>query len=431
MAAACVGLLVLAMLLGGGQGGLGDTFVQLLALALAGWLALRAFGPRPSTRIPAPGALVAAILALPLLHLFVRPLGAERALWSVVPACVLYLATLTLSPRRQAWLLAAIVAMALAGLLLGLAQLAGGPDSPLYLYANTNRGLSVGLFANRNHQAALLLMTLPLAFGGVAAAAARPEGQGPARALGIAGASVVAVVLLLGVAITQSRSGLLLGMVALEACAAMLMSLRKRRGVRRAFGLIMAAATLLTIQFALYGILQRAQEDALGDQRWQIAGVTAQAAKASAPLGTGLGTFRQVFQTIEMDAPGPQITNHAHDDYLELWLEGGWPFFALAGIVLSVLAWAAWGAWRSRDASGSLWPRAASISLMIVLLHSFFDYPLRTTAIEAVFAVLAAVLVGWRWRALERPRRHRADAAAPAPPSGDHPFDAVPAGSLR
>jgi O-antigen ligase len=419
------------MLLGGGQGGLGDTFVQLLALVLLAWLAIRASAPDGSGRIPAPGALVALVVALPLLHLLLRPLGAERALWSVLPACALYLATLTLSARRQRALVTVIVALALAGLLLGLAQLAAGPDSPLYFYANTNRGASVGLFANRNHQAALLLMSLPLAFGAVAAAAARPEDDGSARLLAIVAASVLAVVMLLGLAVTQSRSGLLLGMVALVACAAMLLSLRKRRGMRRALGLIMVAALLLTSQFALYGILQRAQEDALGDQRWQIAGVTAQAARASAPLGTGLGTFRQVFQTIEMESPGPQITNHAHDDYLELWLEGGWPFFALAAAMIAALGWAAWGAWRSRDAEDSLWAKAASISLLLVLLHSLFDYPLRTTAIEAVFAVLAAVLVSWRWRA--RPRQRRGDSDAPTDPrrTGAPPTDAVPAGPDR
>jgi O-antigen ligase len=132
-----------------------------------------------------------------------------------------------------------------------------------------------------------------------------------------------------------------------------------------------------------------------------------------------------------MESPGPQITNHAHDDYLELWLEGGWPFFALAAAMIAALGWAAWGAWRSRDAEDSLWAKAASISLLLVLLHSLFDYPLRTTAIEAVFAVLAAVLVSWRWRA--RPRQRRGDSDAPTDPrrTGAPPTDAVPAGPDR
>src|SRR3546814_18783044 len=45
---------------------------------------------------------------------------------------------------------------------LGLAQVIGPRDGPLYLYEITNNGSAVGLFANRNHQAALLACLFPM-----------------------------------------------------------------------------------------------------------------------------------------------------------------------------------------------------------------------------------------------------------------------------
>ena len=56
-----------------------------------------------------------------------------------------------------------VVIIAICSVALGLAQLAGGEDSPLRIYAITNRSDPVGLFANANHFATFLLLTMPLA----------------------------------------------------------------------------------------------------------------------------------------------------------------------------------------------------------------------------------------------------------------------------
>ena len=63
-------LLAAAVALGGGQGGLGDTFLQLFALALLGYLLAASASHRRqllSLRSPAWVALI--FLAVPLLHL--------------------------------------------------------------------------------------------------------------------------------------------------------------------------------------------------------------------------------------------------------------------------------------------------------------------------------------------------------------------------
>ena len=82
--------------------------------------------------------------------------------------------------------------------------------------------------------------------------------------------------------------------------------------------------------------------------------------------------------------------NHAHNDYAELALETGVPGVA---VLIAFPGWwgaAAWRAWRSAEAGP--YARAASIASAAILVHSLVDFPLRTAAIGACFAMCLALL---------------------------------------
>ena len=82
--------------------------------------------------------------------------------------------------------------------------------------------------------------------------------------------------------------------------------------------------------------------------------------------------------------------NHAHNDYLELALEGGMPAILL---MIAFLAWwslRAFAIWRSPNAAEL--GRAACIASAAILLHSLVDYPLRTAAIATIFAMALALM---------------------------------------
>ena len=100
--------------------------------------------------------------------------------------------------------------------------------------------------------------------------------------------------------------------------------------------------------------------------------------------------------------------NHAHNDYLELILELGLPGAVLIAAFLAWWAVAAWRAWRYPDAGP--FARAASIATAALLAHSLVEFPLRTAALSACFAMGLALLVERRPRATERadlrPARH-------------------------
>jgi O-antigen ligase len=113
------------------------------------------------------------------------------------------------------------------------------------------------------------------------------------------------------------------------------------------------------------------------------------------PWGSGLGSFQSVYQLYENREPiSTTYIVHAHDDYVEVALELG-----VAGILLMIAFLAWWGravarAWR--DAEAGIYARAASIATAAILVHSLVDFPLRTAAIEAAFAMCLALLIDRR-----------------------------------
>ena len=120
---------------------------------------------------------------------------------------------------------------------------------------------------------------------------------------------------------------------------------------------------------------------------------TMDAIAAYFPVGSGLGTFEQVYPRFEDPATVTTVfMNHAHNDYLEVAMELG--IIGMALLVAAIVFWAvlSWRAWTTRGSEARL-QKAASIALAVPLLHSLVDYPLRTPGLAVLAAVCAGVLV--------------------------------------
>jgi O-antigen ligase len=283
---------------------------------------------------------------------------------------------------------------------IGLAQLMQGPASPLRFYPFTNLSESVGFFANRNHYAALLYSLVPFAMAWVLALyRSHLDGRKLLAALG----GVALVALALGLAMSRSRAGL--GLAAFAAVSGLAMLGLRRDSARSRLpdgfallGGVLLVAVFLGIHYGFAGFASRFDHDPLADFRLTIAGVTVTAAVAFFPFGSGFGTFTAIYQMFETpDAMLVSYVNHAHNDWLELGLEGGIPALVIAGAFLVWWGRATLAAWRPfpkvQFEIDYLLPRAASISGFCLLLHSVVDYPLRTTCMSVVFAFTCALLV--------------------------------------
>jgi O-antigen ligase len=365
--------------------------LQLIPLEPSVWEALGA------RRLIADGYKVLGVSA-PWLPLSVAPYESLSTIFAVLPALGLLAAALRVG-CRPLWLVIALVAGTIAGILLGALQVSSADpaNSPWYLYEDTNLGVATGFFANANHMADLLVITLPfLAALLVSVRGARNVQRYSAVVALVAGATLVVAV---GIALNGSLAGYGLTVPVLIASVAIIVPARNRfiRWLAPAAGILLIGAVgwLATTPLSNTSAL-RANAATSVQSREDIVATTAKATREFMPLGSGVGTFQRVYALYEdHDRLDPTTyVNHAHNDYLEIALETGVP--GLVVLVLFLLWWAAaaWRAWRPGDVDP--FARAAAVASAAILVHSFVDFPLRTAAISSCFAFCLALLVRQR-----------------------------------
>ena len=327
------------------------------------------------------------------------PYRAWNAFYAMlVPAAALVLAV-QLREDQQQRILYLIMALIALSAILGIAQAVSGHNSALFFYRVTNPGSAVGLFANKNHQAAALCMLLPML------ALAGSRAKGTARTTGrfaSAGAALLVFTLILA---TGSRAGVVFAILALAGSWLVISGRPQMIAARthkkaRVVPLALAAAALvacasLAIIFSRASALDRiVASDTVEEGRFEVWRVTAEFLPYYQPFGAGFGSFVEVFQIHEPNSMlATKYWNHAHNDWLEWLLEGGVPvalllIAALFGFVRAFMRL------RSRLHGGQFAVQlgmAGAVALIILFLWSLVDYPLRTPAL----ACLAAVATAW------------------------------------
>ena len=316
-------------------------------------------------------------------------------LWLIPPAAMFLVATRLTRDERSS-VARVLLAVAVLSIVLGAFQLFDGDDSRLRFYDVTNYNRSVGFFANANHVATLMLCSLPFAVMFLARAAKKRRGDGGREGRGFIYGAIAAFI---GIGIAINGSLAAYGLLVPAAAGSFFLY---QRTVGRTFsgrtyaiaGIVMLISLGLSALGPLSGSRLAAKFDDTNTVGRKISVPTAiAAARDHLPLGSGLGTFRDIYRTYE---PVEDVTsvyvNHAHNDYAEVALELG-----VAGVlaVLAFVAWwtaRSWSVWRSEQ-NGAALARAGSIAIGIVLAHSLVDYPIRTSAIAAVVAMAAGFMV--------------------------------------
>ncbi len=417
-------LLSIGVIIGGGgsPAAIPNLFVQLFALAVLAFnlpILLRFWLHEPL----AFRALVGITLAIPLLQLIPLPpeiwaslpgrdlvkrsydLVGEGDSWRAFsltpnrtfigflallpPLAVLVLAS-SLSLTRRTQMMGALTVLGLLNVGLGLVQVLSenriGNLFGAYGYVVPDQ--LYGTFAS--HAAAGLFLVLALvALCGM-----------PMVELGKKGVIVragIAVLLVLGVVLTQSRSA-----IALLSVPASLAFLRTLSTVyrSRAWRLTRRQATIVFV--VIIGLIgtssliatntriaeSLARFDSLEDARPGIWDDTTSAIDRYWPVGSGTGSFAEVFQVDEsLENIQPFLAGRAHNDYLEVTLEIG-----LAGILI-LAAWALWLLWWVKQPGNASWyHRLVPFGgLVAIALQSLVDYPMRNEAILCAAALFVAM----------------------------------------
>jgi O-antigen ligase len=352
------------------------------------------------------GAAIAAGEPQPWRPLNLTPDRGWNALFALLPPAATLLAASRLRMRDQGAVLLALLLIVMTSAVIGLAQASAGEDDALRFYAAPPTGAAVGLFANRNHQALLIACGLPM----LGLWADRARADRAKRRLHWALALVGGVFLVLTIPTTGSRAGLILAGLALP-CALVLagpalrdavaaLSARYRRAAAGValVGLLGLVAAALTFSRA-ESVQRLFAIDPVEDARIRLLAPLLAMIRDFLPFGTGFGSFDPVYRGFEPFANlAVTFMNQAHDDYLQLLLEGGLPGFAL---LLAFLGWWGWTTvqlWRRQGGESAVLGRLGSILILLIVLASFVDYPVRTPLMMVIAAQAAA------WMLLPRRR---------------------------
>ncbi|HUG46675.1 MAG TPA: O-antigen ligase family protein [Sphingomicrobium sp.] len=307
-----------------------------------------------------------------------------RSFLALLPGVAAFVAGLALGERNRLRLVFVILSFAALSALLGALQIAFGASAALY--ESGHSGLATGLFTNRNHQAVFLNLAIILsgAMGGLD------------RSAGLRRPIAIALILLFAAAAlaTKSRTGAALLVIAVP--IALLMLARAR--LKPAQALMIAGAGVLALGALLFtttaGEVVLGRFDSADDPRFSYWKDVWAAIAQYWPAGSGFGTFAVVYQSFEpLSSVSPAFVNHAHNDYLELLLEGGLPALVVAGLAVGALSVAAWRSIREPEQGGQRSLAAAgALGLLVLLAHSLVDYPMRMLSLIALFGFLAALL---------------------------------------
>lgn len=411
---AAVLMLVVALLLGGAARGPGDAGVHAAALLAFGvaahrwkfvdlnvlqktifWLCVAAVLVGLAQLIPLPAEwfrrlpqrnrvleeLQIAGLRPTVLPMSLDLWGTVRSIMALLAFMAMWMLCTTLPLVRRVQLLKLAAAICVPMAVLGIAQATAKLDT-----TGAN-----GLFTNRNHFATLMAMLLPACLV-AAQQAAGARRRGEAMRIVWYGA---AGVLLLGAALSFSRAGVVLMGVSV-ACA--LGFLRGRvaggRSHRRGAVVVLGLAAVAVGLLAAERLAARFRSDLVTDLRWQYLENGLDALRAYLPWGSGLGSFRYVYERYEPAKSMGEFTYalYAHNELLHNAIEAGLPAIALMVAFAAVVAFAVIRL-LGPEAAGADWARAAAIACVVVLLHSLVDYPLRTFACSTVFALALSIVV--------------------------------------
>ncbi|MGH6697173.1 MAG: O-antigen ligase family protein [Sphingopyxis sp.] len=376
--------------------------------------------PEIWTALPGRGILVktyeAAGMALPWQPLSMAQARTWNALFALAGPIALLIAVLAVEQRRHQQLLLLLLGLGFFSGITGMLQALGPESGPLYFYRISNFGMSVGLFANRNHQAILLATMYPLLAAYISLFKGRPDQLFFQRSMTIAGACLLVPLILM----TGSRAGLILAVVGIGTAWWVYrkpVSQGRAVGIRaehrsRLVGIGIAVVLLVVVLIVAVSTpaLQRLIDtDPASELRVQAFPVIVEATKTFFPFGSGIGTFVETYKIFEPDSfISVSYFNHAHNDLAEIVMTGGLPALFLAIWVAGLGGIAFFALMRRRkartedpDFSAQVMGRAGFAVLAMLALASVADYPLRVPALT-LYAIIAAVWCSNAYRLIRK-----------------------------
>ena len=372
---------------------------NVLQLPLLGMFLLGVFQLLPLGHPPDVGAH-----SIPLVRSLSFDPYSTRFILVQVVALLLYFAAVLVfvdTPKRLRLLVRTITVFGFFLAIFGLTQSFTSPDK-VYWMRDMPQSQAFGPFINRHHFAGYMELALALPLGLVFTGAIEKE----KKFIYLFAAALMAIALIM----TNSRGGLI-SLFAEILFLVATMGLRRHKHKKRDSeerrprikSAALKAGLALALVVALFGgVVLLGGEDALTRMvgsvntddpttgRAHFWGVTVDIIKNHPLIGTGLGAFGVVYTGYD-SRNGVYRLEQAHNDYLQVLSDGGIVAAVMGLFFLGSLFRMGFARRESRDDFRRGVATGALAGCFAVLVHSFFDFTLHTTANALLFLVLAAL----------------------------------------
>ena len=383
--------------------------------------------------------VLASVQLLPLrsgVPLSLDPFSTRLFIVKVVSLLIYFAATFIFvdTPRRLRTLVRTILIFGFLLAMFGMTQSFTSDAGRVYWFRQLAQSTAFGPFINRHHFAGYMELTialpLSLVFSGAIESYKRPLYAFAAAMMGIA------------LIMTNSRGGMI-SLVAeilfllLVASPRASRSKKKSRTERARAALLRAGLAFGLLLALIFGALAFGGQDVFTRLLGTTVGsdpttgrahfwtVTLDIIKAYPIAGTGLGSYSLVYTRFD-SYNGLYRLEQAHNDYLQTLADGGIIGGVLGLSFLAILFRKGFACRETHDKFRRGVATGALAGCFAVLVHSFFDFTLHTTANSLLFLVLAALAtqdnrVNTTWGQRGRARKSAseeqpAESAAPALP---------------
>ncbi|QJD31426.1 O-antigen ligase domain-containing protein [Methylococcus geothermalis] len=309
--------------------------------------------------------------------------------------------------RQVTWLAYSLVACGVLEALYGSAKSLTGLEFGFF-GQEVAKGVATGTYANRNHLAGLLEMTIAVGIGLLIAGRFSSPGHGWRDWLrGAAGfllsnkapLRIAVVIMAIGLVLTRSRMGNVGFATSLSIAGALYLLIAPSS--RFSAGMILAMlASIVLIDLLVIGsyfgieeVARRLEETSATEasNRVDLYDYAMPYVRDYLPFGSGAGSFFAAF----LPYSGQEVIKqyaHAHNDYLEFLGEWGVVGFTAMGLAVVLSLAVAVSALRQRhDALLRAMGFASFMGIVALLIHSSVDFNLQIPANAAFFVVLMAL----------------------------------------
>jgi O-antigen ligase len=314
----------------------------------------------------------------------IDPYATAQTLLTLLPALVLFLATIALDTDRLYLLVRLLIAVAVLQAAWGLVQYSSSGSS------------AQGSYYNRDHYSTLMEFTLPLVIALIThhIAHRREHDEGRHKTV-LAFYLMAATLIFLGGMFAMSRAGIPNLFLAILLTPLLLSS--KVHKTRTALFIVLFLAVTMTLAYltGLVPVINRfIGTDPLADARWAMFTQVIVAIQQFFPLGSGPGTFGNVYTAFQpMEHVGAGFIDNAHNDYLELLLETGAIGISLLVFFTGIFLYGWYKLWGNAQHPLFMLQVGAGMGLLFSLIHAFFDFNFHTIPHPLIFSCLAGIFL--------------------------------------